>query len=301
MNAASGDGDKAAVRETIERVLHDAGRPFVTRVAERGEQIPQRAAEAVAQAVAEDGIVVAAGGDGTLNAVAQAVLPSGRPFGVLPQGTFNYFARAHRLPLEPEAAARAWLAGHVREVQVGEVNGHAFLVNASLGIYTRLLHAREEDNQRFGRYRVVAAWAALRTLWRERHTLRLSLQADGGAARRMHTPTLFVGNNALQLERLGLAEAVAVESHGRLALITIQPVGTATMLWLALRGAFAALGDADEVQSVAFRELVATPLRPTRKPLQVAYDGELRWLTPPLRFAVAGQPLRLLVPANEVS
>lgn len=301
MNAASGDGDKAAARDTIEGVLREAGRPFTTRIAERGDQIPQLAAEAVAQAVAEDGIVIAAGGDGTLNAVAQAVLPSNRPFGVLPQGTFNYFARAHGLPLAPEAAARTWLAGHVREVQVGDVNGQAFLVNASLGIYPRLLRAREEDNRRFGRHRAVAAWAALRTLWRERRTLRLSLQADGGAARRVRTPTLFVGNNALQLEQLGLAEAQAVQSQGRLAAVTVQPVGKPTMLWLAVRGAFAALGDADEVQSLAFRELVATPLRHTRRPLHVAYDGELRWLSPPLRFAVAAQPLRLLVPAEEAA
>lgn len=299
MNAASGDGDKAAAREVIEAVLRDAGRAFCTRVADRGEQIPQLAAAAVAQAVAEDGIVVAAGGDGTLNAVAQAVLPSGRPFGVLAQGTFNYFARAHGLPLEPASAARCWLAGQVREVQAAEVNGHVFLVNASLGIYPRLLRAREEDNQRFGRYRAVAAWAALRTLWRERHTLRLSLQADGGPVRRVRTPTLFVGNNALQLEQLGLVEAEAVASHGKLAAITVQPVGTGAMLWLALRGAFAKLGDADEVHSQALRELIATPLRSTRKPLQVAYDGELRWLTPPLRFAVAALPLRLLVPAEE--
>ena len=300
MNAASGDSDKAAARQAIEQVLREAGRPFTTRVAERGAQIPQLAAEAVAQAAGEDGIVIAAGGDGTLNAVAQAVMRSpaeGLPFGVLPQGTFNYFAREHGLPLEPVAAARCWLAGHRREVQVGEVNGHVFLVNASLGIYPRLLRAREEDNLRFGRHRAVAAWAALRTLWRHRRTLRLSLQADEGAARRLSTPTLFVGNNALQLQQLGLAEASAVESQGRLALITVQPVGKPTMLWLALRGVFAALGDADEVQSQAFRELLATPLRSGRKPLQVAYDGELRWIAPPLLFAVATRPLNLLVPA----
>lgn len=301
MNAASGDNDKAAARSAVEGVLREAGRPFVTRLAERGDQIPQLAAEAVAQAVAERGAVIAAGGDGTLNAVAQAVLPTGVPFGALAQGTFNYFARAHGLPLAPEDAARCWLAGHVREVQVGQINEHAFLVNASVGIYPRLLRAREEDNRRFGRHRAVAAWAALRTLWRERHTLRLSLQADGGAVVRVRTPTLFVGNNALQLAQLGLPEAPEVESQGRLAAITVNPVGKATMLWLALRGAFAGLGDADEVQSLAFRELVAKPLRHPRRPLHVAYDGELRWLTPPLRFSVAAQPLKLLVPADRAA
>jgi diacylglycerol kinase family enzyme len=296
MNAASGAGDKAAVRAAIEDRLRAAGRRFVVRVAERGDQIPQLAADAVAQAKDERGAVIAAGGDGTLNAVAQAVLPSALPFGALPQGTFNYFARAHGLPLEPDAAAQVWLDGDTREVQVGQVNGQAFLVNASLGVYPRLLQAREEDNRQFGRHRVVAAWAALRTLWRERRTLRLALDIDG-RARRVRTPTLFIGNNALQLSQLGLDEADAVQHEGRLAAIVVPPVGLPAMLRLIAKAALGALGEDPAVHSQAFSTLTATPLRRKGQVLQVAYDGELRWLKPPLVFGVAPQRLRLLVPA----
>jgi diacylglycerol kinase family enzyme len=304
MNEGSGDDDKAELRSELEAALRASGRPFVLRVAQRGSQLPQLAADAVAQAVDERGSVVAIGGDGTLNTVAQAVLPSGRPFGVLPRGTFNYFAREHGLPLAPAEAAAVWLEGRVREVQVGQVNGQAFLVNASLGIYPRLLQAREEDNRQFGRHRIVALWAALRTLWRERRTLKLGLSFDGGPLRAVRTPTLFVGNNALQLRQLGLPEAEAVQHEGRLAAIVVPRVGRWEMLKLMARAAAGQLeggGPRDgvvDVHSTSFRQLLATPRRrASPRPVQVAYDGELRWLQAPLEFAVAPQRLRLLVPA----
>ncbi len=68
-------------------------------------QLQAFAREAVERARANGGIVVA-GGDGTINAVAQATLGSGCVFGVLPQGTFNYFSRTHGIPAENEAALR---------------------------------------------------------------------------------------------------------------------------------------------------------------------------------------------------
>jgi len=296
MNAVSGDNDSRATLQAIEASVLANGRRLVTRVATEGAQVARLAAEAVAQAVRESGIVVAAGGDGTLNAVAQAAIGSRRPLGVLPQGTFNYFARSQGLPLDPGQAARVWLEGHVRPVQVGQVNGHVFLVNASLGLYPRLLVAREIDNRQFGRRRIVAFWAGLRTLWQERRNLRLMLRTDG-RLRRIRTPTLFVANNALQLEQLGFDEAQAVQSDGRLAAITVQPVGPMAMLWLALRGAMGELGRAETVDSQAFRLLSVTPLgRRHAAGIQVAYDGEIRCLQPPLTFEVAPEPLNLLVP-----
>jgi len=296
LNAGGGADDSVAVRERIVAALSSAQRRHVIFESADGQDLPQLAADAVARAVAEDGIVAAVGGDGTLNTVAQAVLGSGRPFGVLPQGTFNYFARAHGLPSEPEAAVATWLAGSVKPVQVGLVNQHAFLVNASLGLYPRVLAAREEDNRVYGRRRIVALWSALRTLWNQSHVLRLQLEADGKVLR-VRTPTLFVGNNELQLEQLGFDEREAVQQQGRLAAITLRPVGAAAMVWLLLRAALGDLGRAGPVYSRAVRSLVVRAQRgPENQAMQVAYDGELRWLQAPLRFGVSPRALPLLVP-----
>ena len=69
-------------------------------------------------------IVVAAGGDGTINAVAQAALGRDCTFGVLPKGTFNYFSRTHGIPADTGEGMKVVLQGSAQPVQVGLVNNH---------------------------------------------------------------------------------------------------------------------------------------------------------------------------------
>src|SRR5690606_25856576 len=124
-------------------------------------------ADAARQVQASNGVLVAAGGDGTLNAVARRALAADLPYAVLPQGTFRRLGREHGLPLEAAGSARALLRAQPAPVQVGRVNGRPFLVNASLGLYPELLERREDDKQRFGRHRAVAYFSGLVTLLRE--------------------------------------------------------------------------------------------------------------------------------------
>lgn len=294
MNAGSGADDAAVARATIERTLTEAGRPHVLRLVDAPARLPAIAREAVEQAGRDGGIVVAAGGDGTINAVAQALLGGGCPFGVLPQGTFNYFSRTHGIPSETEAALRVLLTARAHPVQAGLVNDRVFLVNASLGLYPQVLEDREAYKRQYGRSRLVALWSALATLLRGHRQLRLRIEHDGEppAARELRTPTLFVGNNRLQLEQIGIGEAPQLDA-GRLAAIALRPVGLLEMSWLLLRGAFGQLGEADQVTSFAFERLVA---RPRARRAKVATDGEVRWMTTPIEFRLAPQPLWLLKP-----
>ncbi len=257
--------------------------------------IGQVAAHAVGLAKARGGVVVAAGGDGTINAVAGAVLGSGCPFGVLPQGTFNYFGRVHAIPQDTEAAARALLGATITPAQVGQVNGRVFLVNASLGLYPQLLEDRESWKQQLGRSRLVAFASGLVTLARSGRQLHLEIELAGQTAS-LRTPTLFVGNNHLQLERVGIEErdAGAVE-RGELAGVVVRPIGTLALYGLLLRGLLGRLGEAEHVDSFSFRRLTVKP-RGVRR-IKVATDGEISWMKTPLVFEVAPQSLMLLVPA----
>ena len=113
----------------------------------------------------------------------------------------------------------------------------------------------------------------------------------------MVTPTLFVGNNRLQLERIGIEPAIAVRvGEGRLAAVMPAPIGTWALLGLTLRGALGRLGDAQQVRSFAFRTLTVQVLG-VRK-LKVAADGEVDVCRPPLRFAVSSRPLVMMLPAE---
>src|SRR5690606_44193 len=101
------------------------------------------------------------------------LLPTGRPFGIVPQGTFNYSSRAHDIPLDTEAATRALLHPQLKPVQVGVVNERIFLVNASLGLYPILLEDRERYKRQYGRRRMVALWSGIATLSRAHRQLLL--------------------------------------------------------------------------------------------------------------------------------
>ena len=311
LNAGSGSHNGNDDERTMTRVFQDAGRPVEFLRIENPAQIAQLALRAVALAYASAGVVVAAGGDGTINAVASAVLAGAArgevcAFGVLPQGTFNYFGRAHGIAQNTEAAARALLRGSVQTVQVGLVNGQVFLVNASVGLYPQLLEDREAWKQRLGRSRAVAFVSGVATLLRARRQLPLQIESTAApgstgttttSPRLLRTPTLFVGNNQLQLSRVGIDPFhTDLVARGELAAVVVRPIGTASLFWLLLRGIIGRLGDADNIDTFAFKRMTVSPKG--RKRIKVATDGEIRWLATPLRFEVSPQPLMLLVPSE---
>ncbi|MDM9559724.1 MULTISPECIES: diacylglycerol/lipid kinase family protein [Bordetella] len=293
LNTGSGRDDANEVQAIIRRVLDGAGRRYELMPVDSGSQLASTAQAAVGRARDHGGVVVAAGGDGTLSAVAQAVLGTGLPFGILPQGTFNYFGRTYGIPQDTEIAARCLLAAQPQPVQVGLLNGQVFLVNASLGLYPQLLEDREAYKQRYGRSRYVALWSALVTLARAHRQLKVQLEYEG-QQRSLRTPTIVVGNNALQLEQVGIAEADELE-RGRLVAMSVKPVGALALYGLVLRGWLSRLGDADHVMSFGFDRLTVRIGRGRRR-VKVAMDGEIHWLDSPLEFIVSPQPLPLLVP-----
>ncbi|MES2941894.1 MAG: diacylglycerol kinase family protein [Pseudomonadota bacterium] len=295
LNAGSGSSDADQEQAVMARVFSEGGREVEFLQITNPADISKIAAHAVELAKDRSGVVVAAGGDGTINAVASAVLGSGCPFGVLPQGTFNYFGRAHAIPQNTEAAAIALLGASISPVQVGLVNGRVFLVNASLGLYPQLLEDREVWKQKLGRSRVVAFMSGLATLIQARSQLNLQIERAGQTAT-LHTTTLFVGNNGLQLERVGIDEKqVNALRHGALAGIAVRSMGTLALFGLLVRGLLGRLGEAENVDSFSFRRLTVTPRRIKR--IKVATDGEITWMQTPLVFEVAPEPLLLMVPA----
>lgn len=295
MNAGSGKHEGEDVRLTVETTLASAGRQFSVHEVEDPAALPSVAAGVVEQARERKGIVVAAGGDGTINTVAAATLGSGCPFGVLPLGTFNYFSRAHGIPSDVRAACQILLAAQASPVQVGLVNDRVFLVNGSIGLYPDLLEEREQAKQKLGRSRWVAMGAALATLLRPHHDLRVEVELDG---RRRHlvTRTLFVGNNHLQLERVGIPASDLTVRH-RLVAVVVEPVSPPGMLLLILRALFGRLADADKVHNFSFQRMTVRP-RFGRRRFKVATDGETETLRPPLEFRLAPHSLLLLCPPD---
>ncbi len=296
-NIGAGQGSADAIAHTITEACAAAGRVVHLLRVEDPHRLGDIARQAVQSARADGGVVVAAGGDGTINTVAQATLGSGCDFGVLPQGTFNYFSRTHGIPADPQAAMQLLLTAQAQPVQVGLVNGQVFLVNASLGLYPKLLEDREAWKRQLGRSRLVAIGAGLMTMLRGHRNLRLDIDVHG-SRRMLRTPTLFVGNNALQMEQAGLPQAQAIDAGG-LAVVALRPVGRLALLGLLLRGALGRLGEADQVINFGCPRLtVLAPRSWGRRSVKVATDGEIRYLRLPLQFSVSPTALQLIRPAT---
>lgn len=296
INAASGAQDIDAKRAVIESTLAARGRRGELLVCQPAE-LSRVAAQAAAKAVAHHTAVVAVGGDGSLNTVAQAAHAAGCPMGVIPYGTFNYFARTHGIPTDPAAAAQLLLDAQPLPVQVAAINDRVFLVNASLGIYPELLQDREAYKARFGRSRWVAFVAACATLLRAQRKLRLHIEM-GNTVRDVQTLTLFVGNNRLQLQQFGAnpEDTVAgTPGHGSMAALMLRPIGTMSMIGLMLHGAMGRLGEAAGVEGFEFQYMVVRPrLLPGRHEVVVAFDGEVARMRAPIDFRVLEKPLYLL-------
>jgi diacylglycerol kinase (ATP) len=88
-------------------------------------------------------VVLVAGGDGTVRAVAGAVAGSDVPLAIVPSGTGNLFARNLRLPLDPELMVAAAFGENVTRTDIGlaritreggDVEEHAFVVMAGIGL-----------------------------------------------------------------------------------------------------------------------------------------------------------------------
>lgn len=296
VNAGSGRDAAGERLQTLRDLLETHGLRYRVFEVHDAHQLHAVARQAVEVAEAQDGVIVGAGGDGTLNAVVQSARHSTQPLAILPQGTFNYFGRGLGISSDLGQTVAGLKDAEIVDTQIGLVNDHAFLVNASLGLYPDLLEQREADKQRYGRSRAVAFWSAARTLLGQHPCMTLQIVAQDGTTRSVRTPTLFVGNSALQLERVGIDEATAVD-HGQLAAVLVREVSRSRMLGLMLRGAIGRLGAAESVDSFAFRELtVQTDQRGRRRRVKVACDGETVWLQTPLSFQVAPKPLRMLLP-----
>jgi diacylglycerol kinase family enzyme len=301
LNANSGSSDTDGQRAVIESVFTGAGRPFSLTVVGAGERLEEVAQQVLSAARASGGVVIAAGGDGTISTVAGTVVGSGCAFGVLPQGTFNYFGRTHNIPEDLEAAARALLSARVEPVQVGRLNDRVFLVNASVGLYPTLLEQREHDKRRFGRSRVVAVLSAIRTLLGFRKQLTIQFERDGRPASAKIT-TLFVANSRLQMEQAGIDTMKVALEQGRLAAIAPKAVGKLALLGLMLRGAIGQLGQADDLISFSFKRMTVRQRSWYGKgKVKVAIDGEVMKLSPPLQFEVIEDQLLLLVPTDTVT
>src|SRR6185437_4862381 len=121
-----------------------------------------------AHAAAQEGfeLVIAAGGDGTIQEVAKGLLGTKATLGIIPCGTMNNVAHSLYIPEDVDAACELIATGRRKMIDVGMVNGKPFLEVVSIGFEAPLFALGEETRHQgvFGALRAAAGMLGL--LWR---------------------------------------------------------------------------------------------------------------------------------------
>lgn len=249
-------------------------------------------ADAVRQGISQAyGTIAAAGGDGTICAVAAALAGSGCRMGVIPLGTFNYFARSLEIPEDIGEAVNLLREGRARPLDIAEVNGETFLNNASIGVYARILESRERIYARWGRSRLAAYWSVLVALARFRSRLRVRLTVDG-EVHWLKTPMIFVANNPHQLELFDL-EGVELLQDGKLVALIAPDTGRLGLIGFAARLGLRGARAGRDFHMLAGRDIL---VETRRHRTTVARDGERQKMNAPFRFRRHQGALEMILP-----
>jgi diacylglycerol kinase family enzyme len=236
-------------------------------------------------------IVVAAGGDGTVNGVAAALAGSEAALGVLPAGTFNHFASDIGLAHGMRHALHALLAGQTKSIDVGSVNGNLFLNNSSIGLYPHLVELRERVEKGQGRVGATIEAALLMAQQGNRPSVSFAASSQ---TQTFQGSFLFVGNNRYAPDPLHRRFRPRLDEGALWCLILNEPPSDQHT--------------AEPIQSLqGHRPERHGPHALTTQQLTIALasddttpvstDGEVRVLHAPLEYRIHTGALRVIAPA----
>ena len=287
ISAGAGPGDNTKAAERLADIFKEDQIDIDIAFARSGAEVVE-----LAQAAAREPykVIVAAGGDGTVNSVAAAVIESDKILGVLPLGTLNHFAKDVGIPIDLQQAARTIIEGHTIDVDAAEVNNRIFLNNSSLGLYPMIVREREK-RQRLGFKKWPAfIWATFQAL-RRNPFVDVRLRVNGELLDRT-TPFVFVGNNEYAMDLLNIGVRNRLD-RGELSIYITHGTSRLKLIGLALRAVFGRLRSDKDFLALRSDQLT---IHTARKRVRVAFDGEIEVMEAPLHYRVRSRALRVIVP-----
>lgn len=238
-------------------------------------------------------IVVAAGGDGTVSAVATELVGTDAALGILPLGTYNNFAVHLGLSVSLEQSVDAIVFGEVTMIDVGKVNDYYFVNNSSIGLYPQMV-SRREEYERLGADRFFASVRAIWRVLRRYPYLRVVFSINGTEFVR-HTPLVFVGNGFYDYDGLNFGLRLSFNT-GYLSLYILQETHRWDLFKILVKALFGLINNEEKFEKVFVSEFwIEMPYRYTR----VAKDGEILLLGSPLHYQRVPGALKVLLPRKD--
>lgn len=232
-------------------------------------------------------VVIAAGGDGTLNEVVSGLAGTATILGVIPAGTMNVFAREMGIPFDSLERALAVIdSGHIREIDLFEANGSPFVQMAGVGFDARVIEETSwESKKMLGPLAYLVA--AVKVLGEKPPQMEVVF-ADG---RREQGVAVLAGNGSLYGGQFRLFRN-ADNHDSKLDVIIYKESGYKLVLD-SLRGI--ALGGIDLMESTSYVQTEAFTVRADRE-VPVEVDGEWAGRFSEVCFKETASRLRVLAP-----
>lgn len=267
--------------DAIARALDAVGLASDLRVPDEASAVARLARQAVESGA---GVVVAAGGDGTVRMVAEAVFGRETWLGILPMGTVMNIARMLGIPRDLDEAATLLATGSPRTIDVGEVGGALFLEGVSIGLSSDVFHFAHDLQHG----QVASPLAFIRTLARYRPVQLTALVDDRQVSTRVLATCITNG------PYVGAGLTVAPQAQpddGMLDLVLFERFTR----WELLRH-FAGIAFGRRRVHPKVRRLATGRVRiETRLPLPVRVDGDDIGTTP-IEARVVPRALTVIAP-----
>jgi YegS/Rv2252/BmrU family lipid kinase len=249
-------------------------------------------ATALAREAVEDeaALILAAGGDGTVNEVAAALLGSGVPLGIVPVGSGNGIARALGIPLRPDRALAALEGGVARRMDVGQINGKPFLNVAGVGFDAFVGWAFHKAGRQGGR-RGIFTYLRM-SLWLLRRYKAPLVRLDLGESSIETRPFVVAFANGPQYGAGAVLNPGAKLNDGRLEAVVLEDGPLLETVALAPRLFLGGIERARRYRRLAIERAVLH----AQTPLEHHRDGEPEEGTVRLEVTLLPKALRVLVP-----
>lgn len=234
--------------------------------------------------------VIAAGGDGTVNTVAECILKTDTNLGILPVGTLNHLAKDLKLPLSTNEAFNIIIEKpHVLKIDVGRCNDKIFLNNSGLGIYPRIVELREKF-RRGGYVKGRAFWMAIFQAIKKIPQIYVELKV-GDTEIKKKTSFVFVGNNIYGLGGFATGTRQSMVD-GKLSVWISHRTSLFGLIELFFHAFF---GNVKEHEDFDVFEVESLCVETKKRKTYVSFDGEIERLESPLKYRIDPQILNIIV------
>lgn len=216
-------------------------------------------------------IIVACGGDGTINEVASCLINSNIILGIIPIGSGNGLASNLNIPKKINAALALIKTSKAKHIDVGQLNNHYFFSNTGIGFDAQVIKNYEASNERT---LVSYIKATLKSLKKVNNLSDVETTINGKKIK--HKPFLIFISNSNELGyNVSLTPKASLED-GKLDILIVKKIGVFKIFLFTLLMLLKRHHKLKEVDCYQTKELIITQKQ--KSIFQIQIDGEFRMI-----------------------